>query len=398
VQTALQSESLVIRYGEIALKGGMRPHFEQRLIANLREALGGLPGLQIERMRGRILVRTDGPIAAAATAAARVFGIASLSPAHATEPATDAIRALVRERTAAALARDFAGRAQVRFAVRVNRADRRFPLTSEQLARLLGAELLAAHPALKVHLDDPELRVEVDLRETRALIFVERQSGPGGLPVGTLGRGMCLLSGGIDSPVAAWLGMRRGLRLEFVCFVSPPHTGAQTLLKVERIVEHLSRWQPVTWLHFVPITEIQQAIRRRAPDRFGTVLDRRAMMRLAARLARRRHARALVTGESLGQVASQTLENIAAIEQAADLPVLRPVIAHDKLDTIALARRIGTYDLSILPAPDSCTVWLPDAPVLRARIADVLAAEEGLPLAELEAAALCNLTSRRIPA
>lgn len=395
--TATDAEILVIRYGEIALKGGMRPLFEQRLIANLRCALAGVPGLRIERMRGRILIGADGPLDAAAEAAARVFGVISLSRAESCAPQEDAIHTLARERASAELQAGFPGTGPVRFAVRVNRADRRFPLRSEELARRLGADLIARHPRLRVHLDAPELRIEVDVRETRALVFAERQAGPGGLPVGTLGRGLCLLSGGIDSPVAAWQAMRRGLRIELLTFVSPPHTGAQTLAKVERLTETLSRWQPITWLHVVSMTAVQEAIRRGAPDPLGTILDRRAMMRMGCRLARRRHARALVTGESLGQVASQTLENLAAIEEAADVPVLRPLVAHDKQDTIRVAERIGTYAISTLPAPDSCTVWLPRAPALRARVRDVLAAEAGLPLAELEAEALRTLTSRRIP-
>jgi thiamine biosynthesis protein ThiI len=395
--TVNPTEALVVRYGEIALKGGMRTNFEQRLVANLRVALTGMPDLAITRTRGRIFVRSSGSSATAMAAIARVFGVVSVSPAGAVQPELAAIQAMVLERTAAALAEDFPLRDHVRFGVRVNRANPGFPLSSNQLAGQLGGELQALHPCLKVDLDHPELRVEVDLREDRALIFVERVAGPGGLPVGALGRALCLLSGGIDSPVAGWMGMRRGLRLEFLSFISPPHTGAQTVAKVERLVEHLADWQPVTWIHFVPMTEIQQMLRARAPDSLGTVLDRRSMMRMAARLARRRHCRALLTGESLGQVASQTLENLSVIEQAADLPILRPVVMNDKEDTIAIARRIGTFDLSTLPAPDSCTVWLPRAPVLRARVADVLAAEEGLPLAELEEQALRNCTSRRIP-
>lgn len=397
MMTASPAEALVVRYGEIALKGGMRTTFEQRLVANLRVALAGMPDLAITRTRGRIFVRTSGSPAAALAAIARVFGVVSVSPAGAVRPELEEIEAAVLERTAAALREDFPGRESVRFGVRVNRADPAFPLTSNQIAGRLGGALQALHPCLQVDLDHPELRVEVDLRESQALVFVERVAGPGGLPVGSLGRALSLLSGGIDSPVASWLGMRRGLRLEFLSFISPPHTGAQTVAKVERLVEHLAAWQPVSWIHFVPMTAIQEVLRARAPEALGTVLDRRSMMRMAGRLARRRHCRALLTGESLGQVASQTLENLSVIEQAADLPVLRPVVMNDKEDTIALARRIGTFDLSTLPAPDSCTVWLPRAPVLRARAADALAAEEGLPLAELEEQALRQITSRRIP-
>lgn len=389
--------ALVIRYGEIALKGGMRAEFERRLCANLRVALAGMPDVEVERTRGRVLVRTGAPSARAAAAAARVFGVTSVSPVHEVAPEEDAIRAQARALAAATLAAAHPGDDPVAFAVRVNRANPRFPLRSEELARRIGADLQGEHPRLHVHLDAPELAVEVDVREERALLFVERLPGPGGLPVGTLGRGMCLLSGGIDSPVAAWLAMRRGLRIEFVSFLSPPHTGAQTVAKVQRLAEHLAAWQPVSWLHLVPMTPVQEAIRASAPEPLHTVLDRRAMFRMASRLARRRHARGLVTGESLGQVASQTLENIACTEEAARMPVLRPLIAYDKVDTMALARRIGTLPISELPAPDSCTVWLPRSPVLRSRIGEAQAAEAGLPLQELERAALLAITSQRIP-
>ncbi|MDA1260598.1 MAG: tRNA 4-thiouridine(8) synthase ThiI [Planctomycetota bacterium] len=390
-------DALVVRYGEIALKGGMRAEFERRLCANLRVALQPLPRLEIQRTRGRILVRAGAPLGPAAVAAARVFGVTSVSEVHEVAPEEDAIREQARALTAAALERSHAGRARVSFGVRVNRANPLFPLRSNELASLLGADLQQRHPQLHVNLDAPELNVEVDVRDERALLFVERQPGPGGLPVGTLGRGMCLLSGGIDSPVAAWLAMRRGLRVEFISFLSPPHTGAQTVAKVRRLTEHLATWQPVTWLHMVPMTAVQDALRAATPEPLHTVLDRRAMFRMASRLARRRHARALVTGESLGQVASQTLENIGCTEQAARMPVLRPLITYDKVDTMALARRIGTLPISELPAPDSCTVWLPRSPVLRSRIGEAQAAEEKVPLEDLERQALLEIESLRIP-
>lgn len=389
--------ALVVRYGEIALKGGMRAEFERRLCANLRVALQPTPKLDIQRTRGRILVRADAPLGPVAAAAARVFGVTSVSEAHEVAAEEGAIRDQARLLTAHELDRSHAGRARVSFGVRVNRANQHFPLRSYELARLLGSDLQERHPQLHVNLDAPELSVEVDVRDECALLFVNRHAGPGGLPVGTLGRAVCLLSGGIDSPVAAWLAMRRGLRVEFVSFLSPPHTGAQTVAKVRRLAEHLSTWQPVTWLHLISMTAVQDALRAGTPEPLHTVLDRRAMFRMASRLARRRHARGLVTGESLGQVASQTLENIACTEQAARMTVLRPLIAYDKVDTMALARRIGTLPISELPAPDSCTVWLPRSPVLRSRIGEAQAAEEGLPLEELERQAVLDLESQRIP-
>ncbi len=390
-------DAILVRYGELALKGGQRGHFERRLAENLRSALAAVPGARVERMRGRLLVRTEGRLEEALTAAARVFGVKSLSPVHRVAATEEAIRGLGSALVGEALARRHPGAGPVRFAVRANRSDRRFPMRSDELAARLGADALRDHPRLTVDLDDPELTLEVDVRDSGAYLFCERIPGPGGLPVGTLGRALCLLSGGIDSPVAAWMAMRRGLRTELVSFVSPPHTGAQTIAKVERLARVLAAWQPVTWLHLAPLTEVQEYLRREAPEPFHTLLDRRSMMRIATHLARRKKLRALVTGDNLGQVASQTLENMTVTDDASDLLVLRPLEALDKEEIIERARAIGTYEVSILPAPDCCTVWLPRSPVLHARRDEVEAVEAALPeLADLEYRAVKRATREKI--
>lgn len=370
--------ALLVRYDEIGLKGGNRSFFEQQLQANLQRALCDVPGLCVQRIRGRALIHADAGAERLAEAAARVFGVASLSPALEVGRNEEEIQAAARELTAQALQAEFAGRERVPFRLTANRADKTFPLTSMELERELGRRLLAEFPPLRVDLERPDLNVEIDIRQEGVWVFAGRRPGPGGLPVGTLGRALCLLSGGIDSPVASWLAMKRGLRVELASFYSFPHVGPQFREKVIRLAEHLAAWQGHVILHVVPFAAYQEAIRDHGPERYRTLLYRRAMHRIATQLARRRRCGAVVTGESLGQVASQTLENLAVIEEASGLSVLRPLICYDKQETVALARRIGTYDLSLLPAQDCCTLFEPEAPVLYGRLAEAAAAEEGL--------------------
>jgi thiamine biosynthesis protein ThiI len=203
-----------------------------------------------------------------------------------------------------------------------------------------------------------------------------------------MGRVHCLLSGGIDSPVAAWLCMKRGMRVEFVSFYSFPHVGPQSREKMIKLAAELSKWQPRTVLHMVPFADYQTAIRDHCPEPYRTILYRRAMQRIASRIAFRRKGKALVTGESVGQVASQTLENMRVIEDASDLPVLRPLVTYDKVEAIALARKIGTYELSTLPAPDCCTVFQPESPIIYGRVAEAQQAESALDIDSLTTEAL----------
>ncbi len=388
--------ALLVRYDEIALKGGNRGLFERILANNLRAALRAFPEVRVWRIRGRALVRSAAPAEDLVEAASRVFGVSSLSPAVAAERNLDDLHAAARKLVAAALAREHAGRAQVPFRVAVRRADKSFPIASMEVERELGTRLLADFPPLRVDLEHPELVAGVEIRPEGTWVFAGRIPGPGGLPVSSLGRSLCLLSGGIDSPVAAWLAMKRGLRVEFLSFWSFPFVGTRYRDKVLRLVEHLTRWQPVSVLHVVPFTAIQEAIRDRGPSRYRTVLYRRSMNRIANALAWRRRCSALVTGESLGQVASQTVENLAVIEDAAELPVLRPLVALDKHEITALARRIGTYAISVEPVPDCCSLFQPERPIIYGRVADARAAEARLDLAALEAEAVAGVETLRI--
>ncbi len=385
-------EALLIRYGEIALKGGNRPLFEQTLARNLRTSLADAPDLRVHRMRGRMLLTSAMPAAELALDAQKVFGVTSVSPATEVAPEADAILEAALKCTEDALRTDFAGNADadgricagiadpVRFRVSVNRAYKRFPFTSYDFAPQVAQHVLPRTGGMTVDLKNPQLELEIDIRQEGAWVFARRLKGPGGLPVGTMGRVHCLLSGGIDSPVAAWLCMKRGMRVEFVSFYSFPYVGPQTREKIIKLAEKLAEWQPNTVLHMVPFADYQTAIRDHCPEPYRTILYRRAMQRIASRIAQRRKGKALVTGESVGQVASQTLENMRVIEEASHYPVLRPLVTYDKVEAVALARRIGSYELSTLPAPDCCTVFQPESPVIYGRLADALEAESALDL------------------
>ena len=371
-----------MRYGELALKGNNRGSFEQALMRNIQAATRRIGDVRVERRRGRMAVFSERRVMDVARRLQDVFGIKSLSPAWGSAVDAEEIADLARRVLEDALA-DFPPDRPITFRVACTRADKRFPMNSMELDRFIADRVLPGQERLQVRLDAPELTLGVDVRPERAYVFVRRLPGPGGLPVSTLGRGMCLLSGGIDSPVAAWLAMKRGCRIAYVSFHSPPYIGDRSKKKVADLVRVLARYQPTSRLYVAPFTEVQTTIRDRAPEPYRTVLYRRMMQRIATRLARREKCGALITGESLGQVASQTLENITCIEAAADLPVLRPLVTFDKEEAIALARRIGTFDISTRPEPDCCTVFMPERPIIRGRLAACEEAEAALGVEDL---------------
>jgi thiamine biosynthesis protein ThiI len=334
---------VLARYGELWLKGKNRGDFERALARNLRAAL--LPvdrEARVTREHGVIVVRSARAVGSVARALEDVFGLASISPARSVAPDPDAIVSVAREVLARALEARPSDR-PIPFRVETKRSDKTFPMRSTELDRFVAERVIPEHrERLRVDLSHPELVLEIHVRERECFVFVERRRGAGGLPVGTVGRAACLLSGGIDSPVAAWMAMKRGCTVVFVAFHSYPWIGAGFQHKIEGLVRALARFQGESVLHLVPFAPIQEEIRERCPPSYRTVLYRRMMQRVAARIARDEGALALVTGESLGQVASQTLENLTCIEEASDLPMLRPLIGFDKQETIALARRIVT--------------------------------------------------------
>jgi thiamine biosynthesis protein ThiI len=368
---------VLLKLGEIFLKGQNRPQFERLLHLNIRAALRDT-GVPVELMvrEGVIVLRVargdqteSGHAAAVDRVAARVAdvpGIVRISRALRVDKTPEA---------AAAGAVALTGSGSGAFAVRSRRRDKRFPLTSEQLNGVVGREVQAAH-GLKVNLRHPDTEVFVEVDSHEAFVYTGGELGQGGLPVGMSGRAVVLMSGGIDSPVAAYRMMRRGLRCHFLHFSGMPHTGPESIYKAYALVRGLDRFQGGSRLHVVAFGKAQQALATSGAGRLQVVAQRRLMLKTAAVLAQRFNAGALVTGDSLGQVSSQTLPNIIALDDAVSLPILRPLIGWDKSETMSEARRIGTLAISELPDQDCCTLFTPRRVETRAKI-DALRVIEG---------------------
>jgi tRNA uracil 4-sulfurtransferase len=372
---------ILCRYGELFLKLGNRGRFEQQLAANVRSALRGLPDTSIESPHGRLLVRTpEAQLDEACSRVERVFGLVSISPARqvAAEADLEVVTRTAVEVAIAALERDPARRRS--FRIEARRSNKQFPLSSQEIATRVGAAVNRA-TGVPVNLEDPALVVGVEVSQASACVFADTRPAPGGLPVGTAGQALLLLSGGIDSPVAGWLAAKRGLSLHGLYFHSPPFIGEKSRDKVVALGRTLASWQALGSLRVVNFTEAQKRLRDVGPAELAVVLYRRMMMRVADRVADRLQAQALVTGENLGQVASQTLTNLGTIEAAAAHLVLRPLVTYDKHETIGLAKRIGTFDLSVLPYDDCCSLFVPPHPATAARLVEVERAEARLDVA-----------------
>jgi thiamine biosynthesis protein ThiI len=381
---------VVVRYHEIALKGRNRPFFVDKLARNLRRATADLAGVTVQCVAGRIGLRAgdDVPWATLRARLDSVFGIANYSRVQEVAVHPD-LRALE-----AAAVDALTGRTAASFCVRVRRSDKSFPLNSVQIERQLGAAIHMA-TGLPANMTQPELTVRVELLRDRAYLACEKLPGAGGLAVGSSGRVLALLSGGIDSPVAAWRLMRRGCTVMLVNFHAFPLQDRTMLDKVQALARSLTRFQFQTRLYLVPFAPVQQTIVARCPAALRVVLYRRFMLRIAEALARRRDAKALVTGDSLGQVASQTLDNLSAIDEVARLPVLRPLIGMDKDEITQQAQRIGTFETSTLPDQDCCQLFVPKSPATAAQLDEVRAAEAELDIAGLVQQALTGLECLR---
>ena len=368
--------SIVIHYQEIALKGKNRPWFMARLVRNIRTAVSDLDVTSVRALMGRIEVKL-GPGARREEVGdrlRRVFGIANFS--YAARTAADI------EQLSAAILTDLGDRQCRTFRVSARRADKRFPLTSPQIEREVGGRIKEAR-GWTVALDDPEFVIHVEMLTNEAFYFFGKERGPGGLPTGTAGRVACLLSGGIDSPVAAHRMMKRGCAVTFVHFHSYPILSRASQEKARELVTLLTRWQQRSRLYLVPFGEIQQQVVLAVPGPMRVVVYRRLMLRIAERIARLRNAQALVTGDVVGQVASQTLENLAVIGSVARMPVFRPLIGMDKDEITAEAQRLGSYPISIIEDQDCCTLFTPRNPQTRARSDEIERAEAPLPMEEL---------------
>ena len=361
-------EIILGKLGEVALKGLNRHTFEEKLMTNLRRRLQYTGDFLITSRQSTIYIEPKNEscdIDAAYEAAKQVFGLAAVSRAMPCEKSKEAIL-----ETAKTYLRDEIMGARS-FKVESKRSDKNFPMTSIQISQWVGGELNEAFPHLSVDVHKPELTVHVEVRENSAFVHRTAAQGAGGLPIGMGGIAVSLLSGGIDSPVSSWMIAKRGVSLEMVHFFSPPYTSPQARAKVLKLAQELTGWCGRLRVHIVPFTEIQEEIRRAVPEEYFTLIMRRFMMRISEQVARKTGASALVTGESLGQVASQTIEAIACSGDATGWPVLRPLIGMDKTDIVALSRRIGTFDTSILPYEDCCTVFTPRHPRTHPRVEDV---------------------------
>ena len=366
---------ILLKLGEIVLKGLNRRSFEQKLMGNIRRRLVGLGRFKVSCLQSTVYVEAeseDADLDAAFEALQDVFGIVKLSRAVACEKDKDAIA-----RRAIEYLRDDMLHAKS-FKVESKRSDKSFPMTSIELSQYVGGELAEAYPNCEVDVHTPELTVVLEVRDLAAYVHAQPVNGAGGMPVGSNGVAVTLLSGGIDSPVSSYMIAKRGVRLIPVHYFSFPYTSQQAKDKVVELGQLLTRYCGKMTLEVVPFTHIQEEIRDKCPEEYFTLIMRRFMMRIAERIAKDAGAKAIVTGENLGQVASQTMEAMAATQAVLDLPVLQPLIGLDKEEIVQLSRKIGTFDTSILPYEDCCTVFTPRHPRTRPKPGEVAAAESVL--------------------
>jgi len=367
---------VVVHYHEISLKRGNRPLFLRHLARNLARAVADVGPVSVRQRPGRIVLDLDGhpQPEAVRDRAQRVCGVASVLLGYRTASTLDAMRAVIGPLVE--------GRQFASFRITARRAFKTYPMTSVELNRALGAFVLE-RVNTRVDLEHPEVEIVVEVLPDEAFVAMDRRPGPGGLPVGASGTVAALLSGGIDSPVAAWRMMKRGCRVVFVHFHSVPYLPPTSQAKARALVERLTEWQYASRLYQVPFGEIQREVVLSVPGPARVVVYRRLMIRIAEAIARRTGALALATGESLGQVASQTLENITAIDAAAGGPVLRPLIGTDKIEIIHEAKQLGTFEISIEPDADCCTLFVPKHPLTRMSVAEAEAAESRLDIPRL---------------
>lgn len=379
-------EVILLKMGEMVLKGLNRARFEQRLLDSVKKNLAPLGVFEVRSMQSTVYIEPldDSPdMAAAFEVCSRVFGIAALS------------RALETEKTQAAISQAAISLSELKaaktFKVEARRADKRFPMTSPQICGEVGGDILDAMPNLTVDVHSPECVVWVEIRETHSYVHPAPTQGAGGLPPGMSGKAALLLSGGIDSPVAGWRMARRGLELLPVHFFSYPYTSTGAKDKVLKLAGILAGYTGPLRVCVVPFTAIQESIRKNCPEDYFTLLMRRSMCRITQKIALLNKCGAMVSGESLGQVASQTMEAMACTGAVLDIPIFRPLVGMDKEEVVATARRIGTFETSILPYEDCCTVFTPRHPKTKPRLRDVENAEKGVDWESLESEALDNL-------
>ncbi|BCK79621.1 putative tRNA sulfurtransferase (plasmid) [Vescimonas fastidiosa] len=378
-------EIILCKLGEVVLKGLNRHSFETKLMSNIRRRTQKFGKFKIYSRQSTIYVEPVGDgcdLAGAYAACKQVFGLIAIARAVPCEKSKEAIL-----ETAKAYLGDSLRKA-VSFKVESKRADKSFPMSSIQISQWVGGMLHDAFPHLKVDVHTPELTVYVEIREDAAYVHAPAEPAAGGLPLGMGGSALSLLSGGIDSPVSSYMMAKRGVVLEMLHFAAPPYTSDLARQKVLRLAQELTPWCGRMSVHIVPLTEIQEQIRKQCPEEYFTLITRRFMMRIADKLAKEFDCRALITGENLGQVASQTMEALRVSEDVTDLPVLRPLIGMDKEEIVRIARHIGTFDTSILPYEDCCTVFTPRHPKTKPHVEEVREIESVLDIEGLVSRAM----------
>ena len=358
---------LLVRYGEVFLKGANRPHFLKALTDNIKRAVKPLGG-HVWLSDSRVYVSDFSDLQACVDRVSKVFGVYSVSPAVEMEKDFEVIAGQCVE-----MMRSYSGT----FKVQGKRSDKKFPMNSMEIAQEIGGRVLESNPNLKVDVHKPQHKLVVEIRDN-AYICVEEIKAVGGMPMGTGGKAALLLSGGIDSPVAGYQLMKRGVRLCAIHFQSPPYTGELAKDKVLQLAKKLAWYSGGMRVYMVPFTKCQLEIHEKCPDELGTLITRRFMMRIAEKIARQFGAQALITGESLGQVASQTMEALGCTDAVVDMPVFRPLIGLDKTEIMEIAEKIDTYETSILPYEDCCTVFTPRHPVTKPKVETMPKVEEKL--------------------
>lgn len=356
----MEYTEIMVRYGELSTKGKNRKDFIARLGSNIRKSLKDFEQVVVHPNRDRTHVTLNGASSAAVIARLkRVFGIQNLSPMLKVEKSMEAVQegalAMMKEQL----------KPQMTFKINTRRSDKDFPINTDTMNRELGGFILENFPESQVKMKNPDITLRVEIRSNGIFLTSEVIDGAGGLPVGTAGKGMMMLSGGIDSPVAAYLGMKRGVEMEMVHFFSPPYTSEQALAKAKELSGKLAAYSGNVQFLQVPFAEIQETIKEKCPEGYLMTIQRRMMLRLTVALAQRRGGLAIFNGESLGQVASQTMESMMAINDVTTMPIIRPVVSMDKNEIIEIAKEIDTYDLSIMPFEDCCTIFAPPAPKTR---------------------------------
>lgn len=376
----------IVRCGEVALKGMNKPYFERVLLERVRKALSIYDDVDARWVGGLMMVHVPETVSkeSVVRTASKVFGVATVSPAVETGKSMEEIG-----KAAADYMMNLIETEGVKtFKVKAKRVDKSFPVTSPEIGRRIGAVILKTCKVLHVDVHNPDVVLYVDVRYEGAYVFRDKVKGFGGLPLGTNGKGLILMSGGIDSPVAAFMMAKRGMRIEAIHFHSYPYTSQRAQKKVEDLCRVLAGYMGSVKMYVVNLLPIQEQIVQHCPEDETTILVRRFMMRIAEQMARKKHDMMLITGEDLGQVASQTAEALVVTDAVVKMPVMRPLIAMDKVDIIDKARDIGTYDLSIQPYEDCCTVFLPKHPVTKPKLRNIEKSEEALDVDALVKAAV----------